>query len=53
MSKPDPRTAPFGSVFTDLMAVATYQDGAWSAFELTPTSALSLHPAAHALHYCS
>jgi branched-chain amino acid aminotransferase len=53
MSKPDPRTAPFGSVFTDLMAIATYQDGAWSAFELTPTSALSLHPAAHALHYCS
>ena len=53
MSKQDPRTAPFGSVFTDLMAVATYQDGAWSGFELTPTSALSLHPAAHALHYCS
>jgi branched-chain amino acid aminotransferase len=53
MSKPDPRTAPFGSVFTELMAVATYKDGAWSAFELTPNSALSLHPAAHALHYCS
>ena len=53
MSKPDPRTAPFGSVFTDLMAVATYKDGAWSAFELTPMSALSLHPGAHALHYCS
>ena len=34
MSKPDPKTAPFGSVFTDLMAVATYKDGAWSAFEL-------------------
>ena len=53
MSKPDPRTVPFGSVFTDSMAVATYQDGAWSAFELTPTRALPLHPAAHALHYCS
>jgi branched-chain amino acid aminotransferase len=53
MSKPDPRTVPFGSVFTDFMAVATYKDGAWSAFELTPLSALSLHPAAHALHYCS
>jgi branched-chain amino acid aminotransferase len=53
MSKPDPRTAPFGSVFTDLMAVATYRDGAWSEFELTPMSALSLHPGAHALHYCS
>ena len=53
MSKSDPRTAPFGSVFTDLRAVATYKDGAWSAFELTPTGPLSLHPAAHALHYCS
>jgi branched-chain amino acid aminotransferase len=53
MSKPDPRTAPFGSVFTDLMAVATFKGGAWSDFELTATSALSLHPAAHALHYCS
>ena len=53
MSKPDPRTAPFGSVFTDFMAVATYKDGAWSAFELTATAPLSLHPAAHALHYCS
>ncbi len=53
MSKPDPRTAPFGSVFTDFMAVATYKDGAWSAFELTALNALSLHPAAHALHYCS
>ncbi len=53
MSKPDPRTAPFGSVFTELMAVATFQAGAWSDFELTATSALSLHPAAHALHYCS
>jgi branched-chain amino acid aminotransferase len=53
MSKPDPRTVPFGSVFTDLMAVATYKNGAWSTSELTPMTALSLHPAAHALHYCS
>ena len=53
MSKPDPRTAPFGSVFTELMAVATYKDGAWSAFELKDTAPLSVHPAAHALHYCS
>jgi branched-chain amino acid aminotransferase len=53
MSKPDPRTAPFGSVFCDSMAVATYKDGAWSPFELKPTGALSLHPAMHALHYGS
>jgi branched-chain amino acid aminotransferase len=53
MNKPDPKTAPFGSVFTDLMAVATFKDGAWSSFELAPMSALSLNPAAHVLHYCS
>jgi branched-chain amino acid aminotransferase len=53
MNKPDPRSVPFGSVFTDLMAVATYKDGAWSAFDMVPMAALSLHPAAHALHYCS
>ncbi len=53
MNKPDPRTAPFGTIFTDMMAVATYKDGGWSAFELQPVSALSLSPAAHVLHYCS
>src|SRR5580704_9388278 len=53
MSKPDPRTAPFGSVFCEQMAVATYNDGAWSPFEFKPTGALSLHPATHALHYGS
>jgi branched-chain amino acid aminotransferase len=53
MNKPDPRSVPFGSVFTDLMAVATYKDGAWSSFDMVPMAALSLHPAAHALHYCS
>jgi branched-chain amino acid aminotransferase len=53
MSKPDPRTVPFGSVFTDFMAVATYKDGTWSAAELVPMSALLLHPGAHVLHYCS
>jgi branched-chain amino acid aminotransferase len=53
MSKPDPRTAPFGSVFCEQMAVTTYKDGAWADFELKPTGALSVHPAAHALHYGS
>jgi branched-chain amino acid aminotransferase len=53
MSKPDPRTVPFGSVFTDYMAVATYKDGAWSAAELVPMGELLLHPGSHALHYCS
>ncbi|HUK02649.1 MAG TPA: branched-chain amino acid aminotransferase [Steroidobacteraceae bacterium] len=45
--------APFGSVLTDVMAVATYREGRWSKAELQPTKALPLHPAAHALHYGS
>jgi branched-chain amino acid aminotransferase len=53
MNKPDPRTAPFGSVFCEQMAVATYKDGAWSPVEFRLTGALSLHPAIHALHYGS
>jgi branched-chain amino acid aminotransferase len=35
------------------MAVATYQDGKWSASELKPVAPLQLSPAAHVLHYSS
>jgi branched-chain amino acid aminotransferase len=48
-----PQNAPFGSVLTDLMAIARYRDGAWSDFEILPTGPLEIHPAAHALHYGS
>jgi len=53
MSKPDPRTAPFGSIFTDFMAVADFSNGKWSSPALRATAPLSLHPAAHVLHYSS
>ncbi len=53
MSKPDPRTAPFGSLFTDFMAVAGFSNGQWSSPVLQATGPLSLHPAAHVLHYSS
>jgi branched-chain amino acid aminotransferase len=45
--------APFGSVLTDLMSVARFRDGKWSAAQIEPTAPMALHPAAHVLHYSS
>ena len=53
MNRDAQQKAPFGSVLTDLMAVASYRDGQWSKPEIRPTGAMDLHPAAHALHYGS
>jgi branched-chain amino acid aminotransferase len=55
---PKPQTAPtqrpaFGSVLTSHMAVASYQDGRWSASEVKPVGPIELSPAAHVLHYAS
>lgn len=47
------QNAPFGSILTDKMAIATYRDGAWSEAEIRVTGPLEIHPAAHALHYGS
>lgn len=44
---------PFGSVLTDKMAIATFKDGKWSVEEILPTGPISMHPAAHVLHYAS
>jgi branched-chain amino acid aminotransferase len=35
------------------MAVASYRNGAWSSSEIQPVAPISLHPAAHVLHYSS
>ena len=52
--KQDPFSAPFGTLFGDQMAVATYVDGEYdypgAAVPLVP---FSMHPAAHVLHYAS
>jgi branched-chain amino acid aminotransferase len=45
--------SPFGTVFADAMAVMNFRDHAWSAVEIKPVAPLSLHPAAHVLHYAS
>jgi branched-chain amino acid aminotransferase len=47
------QNAPFGSLLTDKMAIASYRDGAWSEAEIRVTGPLEIHPAAHALHYGS
>lgn len=52
-SFPEAPTGPFGTVFADSMAVATWADGAWSEPEIRPTGPFSFHPATHVLHYGS
>jgi branched-chain amino acid aminotransferase len=47
------QNAPFGSLLTDKMAIASYRDGAWGEAEIRVTGPLEIHPAAHALHYGS
>jgi branched-chain amino acid aminotransferase len=47
------QNAPFGSILTDKMAVASFRDGAWGEAEIRVTGPLEIHPAAHALHYGS
>ena len=53
MNRDAHQKAPFGSILTDLMAVASYRDGAWGKHEILPTGTMDVHPAAHALHYGS
>jgi branched-chain amino acid aminotransferase len=43
----------FGKAIVDKMPLARYSSGAWTAPELVPTESLSIHPAAHVLHYGS
>jgi branched-chain amino acid aminotransferase len=50
---PQPKRPAFGTVLTSHMAVATYQDGRWSASEIKPVAPIELSPAAHVLHYAS
>ena len=47
------QNAPFGSLLTDKMAIASYRDGVWGEAEVRVTGPLEMHPAMHALHYGS
>jgi branched-chain amino acid aminotransferase len=59
-SSPDPSailqaaaTAPFGTVFGEVMSVARADDDGWSAPSLEAITSFSMHPGTHALHYGS
>ncbi len=43
----------FGTEFCDHIAIARYEDGTWQAPAIETLKPLSLHPAAHVLHYAS
>lgn len=43
----------FGTEFCDHFAIARFDGAAWRAMELKALEPLSLHPAAHVLHYAS
>jgi branched-chain amino acid aminotransferase len=53
MTSTTPQNAPFGSILTDVMAIADYKDGHWHAHSLRAVGPIEIHPAAHALHYGS
>src|SRR5271155_5212631 len=48
-----PQRPAFGTMLTSHMAVATYQNGRWTASEIKPVAPIELSPAAHVLHYAS
>ncbi|MCB1050166.1 MAG: branched-chain amino acid aminotransferase [Acidobacteria bacterium] len=45
--------APFGKVLADQMALARFENGAWSDFEIVPTGPIPMSPACHVFHYAS
>lgn len=45
--------APFGTMLVDHMSVARWSRGMWDTPKLGPLEPLSVHPAAHVLHYGS
>ncbi|MEM9611087.1 MAG: branched-chain-amino-acid transaminase [Actinomycetota bacterium] len=55
MTNSEPATAPpkFGTVFSESMAIARFEDGSWSALEMVSPDSITFHPATHALHYGS
>lgn len=53
--KPNPSSGlpPFGTAFSDQMAVVGFDQGRYSDWEMEKVSDLSLHPASHIFHYAS
>jgi len=53
MTSTTPQNAPFGTILTDIMAIAWYRNGHWEPSELKGVGPIEIHPAAHVLHYGS
>ena len=53
MTSTTPQNAPFGTILTDIMAIAWYRNGQWEPSELKGVGPIEIHPAAHVLHYGS
>lgn len=52
--KQDPFSAPFGTLFGDMMSVATYLDGEYDyPGAAVPLENFSMHPGTHVFHYAS
>ncbi len=50
----DPFAEPFGTIFSDHMTVATYENGSYSySGQTQPLQPFSMHPGSHVLHYAS
>lgn len=45
--------AAFGTVFMPKMALATYENNAWTEASIVDCDSIALHPGAHVLHYSS
>lgn len=43
----------FGTRFCETFATAEFADGQWGTYQIEPLRPLTLHPAAHVLHYAS
>lgn len=43
----------FGTQFMPQMALASFENGVWSAPEIISSNSITLHPGAHVLHYAS
>ncbi len=45
--------SPFGTIFTDKMAIAHFKGGEWTPFAIEPHRKFEMSPASHVFHYSS
>lgn len=43
----------FGTIFSEKMAITWFKEGSWSEPAMVPSNEITIHPAAHVLHYAS